>query len=86
MSIVAVQFQNKSKPEEFSGREYTYFSDVELEVGEVILAPTKNGMGIVRVCRTDMRESEIDAHVMPFVRTIESKLMPNDLEVLRCSQ
>ena len=81
MSIVAVQFQNKSKPEEFSGREYTYFSDVKLEVGEVILAPTKTGMSVVRVCRTDMTDSDIDERVMPFMRTIESKLTPDDLEV-----
>jgi hypothetical protein len=82
MSIVAVQFQSKSNPEEFSGREYTYFSDVELDVGDIIIAPTKNGNGIVRVCRTDMRDGEIDERVMPFMRTIGEKLTPDDLEVM----
>lgn len=81
MSIVAVQFQDRNNPETFAGREYSYFSNVPLEVGDVILAPTKNGTGVVRVCRTDMKDSEIDERVMPYMRTIEEKLTPEDLEV-----
>ena len=92
MNIIAVQFQNKDNPEVFSGREYTYFSDVDLTVGKVILAPTKNGTGVVRVCRTDMKETEIDERVMPYMRTIEQKLTPadpvndmiDDLEITLC--
>lgn len=81
MSIVAVQFQNRDNPGQFSGREYSYFSNVPLEVGDVILAPTKNGTGVVRVCRTDMKDSEIDDRVMPYMRTIEELVRPEDVEV-----
>ncbi len=80
MNIVAVQFQSRTNPEEFTGREYTYYSDVELAVGDVIFAPTKNGTGVVRVCRTDVRDSEIDERVMPYMRTIEEKLTPKEAE------
>lgn len=38
MSIVAVQFPDRNNPEEFAGREYTYFSNVPLEVGDVIVS------------------------------------------------
>lgn len=81
MSIVAVQFQDKRNPEEFSGRAYSYFSNVELTVGDVIIAPSKNGNAVVRVCRTDMKDSEIDERVMPYMKTIEELIRPEDLEV-----
>lgn len=82
MSIVAVQFPDRNNPEEFSGREYTYFSNVPLEVGDVIVAPTKRGNGIVRVVRTDMKEADLDESILPFMRTIEELVRPEDLEGL----
>ena len=80
MNVVAVQFQSKSDPEGFAGREYTYYSKVPLTVGDVILAPTKKGDTIVRVCRTDMADSDIDESVKPYMRTIEELIRPGDLE------
>jgi hypothetical protein len=81
MSIVSVQFQSKNNPEEFAGREYTYFSNVELAEGDVVMAPTKNGQGVVRVCRADMADEDIDDKVRPFMRTIEELVRPEDVEV-----
>ena len=41
--IVAVQFKSKADPTGFGGREYTYYSTVDLAVGDVIVVPTKRG-------------------------------------------
>ena len=81
MEIVAVQFQDKKSPDEFAGREYSYYSKVPLSVGDVILAPTKKGATFVRVCRTDMADSDIDDNVKPYMRTIEELVRPEDVEV-----
>ena len=81
MSIVAVQFQDKRNPEEFAGREYTYYSNVPLAVGDVIVAPTSKGKGVVRVCRTDMADADIPENARPYMKTIEEKIRPEDLEV-----
>jgi hypothetical protein len=76
MNIVSVQFENKKDPQGFTGREYTYFSNVELNEGDVIYAPTKSGEGLVRVCRVNVADSEIDEKVRPFIRTIEELKKP----------
>jgi hypothetical protein len=78
MNIVSVQFQNKNNPEEFTGREYTYFSEVELVEGDIILAPTKNGESAVRVCRVNMSDSEISDSVRPYMKTIEKLVRPKE--------
>ena len=76
MSIVSVQFQSVRRAGEFSGREYNYFSNVELNPGDVILVPTKTGKSVVRVCRTDVADSEIEEDVRPLMRTIEEIILP----------
>lgn len=83
MNIVSVQFQSKSAPGKFAGREYSYYSKVPLEVGDIILAPAKNGATPVRVCRVDIPESEINDNVRPFTRTIEEKVVPESNEALK---
>ncbi len=73
MDIVSVKFQSKKNPEEFSGREYSYFTQIPLEIGDVVVAPTKGGGSAAIVSRTGILESEltIDAKLL---RTIESKI------------
>ena len=81
MSIIAVRFQSKKKPDEFTEREYTYYADVPFTVGEIILAPTSKGTAVVRVCRTDMTDADIDDNIRPYIRTIEERVKPNDMDV-----
>ena len=82
MKIISVQFRADSKTDgdhpEYRGREYSYFADVD--VGDEIVVPTKNGQGVARVCRTDVKESQIDERVMPYMRTIEKIVKPEDRE------
>ena len=51
--IVGVRFQN-SWNEKFSGKAYHYFSVIPLEVGDMVIAPTKNSESIAQVCEVDM--------------------------------
>ncbi len=78
MSIIAVQFQSKKTPGEFSGREYNYFSNVELSVGDIIIAPTAKGQSAVRVCRVNVADSEISDHVRPYMQTITEIVRPDE--------
>ena len=79
MSIVAVQFRNNYNLEMFSVAKYLYYSNVDLSVGDIIVVPTKNGSGVVRVCQTDMKDSEIDERVKPYMLTIEEFVSPEDM-------
>jgi len=82
MKIVAVQFKDRKDPDNFAGREYTYFTKVDLSVGDVIVAPVGKGSGTVRVSRVNVRDSEIDERIMPKMRTIEKFIKPE--EVRKC--
>lgn len=71
-SIIGVQFQSKLDPREFCGREYNYFSAIEVRVGDIVVAPTAKGDGIAKVTSVDVPESKIDERVMPLLKTIEN--------------
>ena len=87
--IVAVQLKNKNDPSGYGGREYTYYSKVNLAVGDVIVVQTKYGEVPARVSKIDMKASEIDVRVEPFMKTIEKKMTPADEQKCRacgCTQ
>jgi len=87
--IVAVQFKSKADPTGFGGREYTYYSTVDLAVGDVIVVPTKRGDGTARVSRVDVKASEIDVRVEPYMKTIEEIVHPAEEQKCRvcgCTQ
>jgi hypothetical protein len=73
--IVGVKFQDKLHPDEFTGKEYNYFvaDGLDLKVGDIVPVATKNGPGIAKVTRIDVKESQIDIRVKPYMRTIEEK-------------
>ena len=82
MNIISVQFQSKLNPEEFAGREYTYYINGTVEVGDIILVPTKNGTGTAIVYRTDMKESDITEDIKPFIKTIDEIIYPAEEDKL----
>ena len=71
MDIVSVVFQNKKDPCKFEGREYNYKAAIPLNIGEIVIVPTKNGEGKAKVVQTSIKESEIrfDPNLL---KTIES--------------
>lgn len=76
-TIVGVRFQN-SWNEKFSGKAYHYFSVIPLEVGDMVIAPTKNSESIAQVCEVDMPECMIPLDVLPKLRTITKMAEPED--------
>ena len=85
MGIVAVQFESRYRQGLFAGKEYNYIANIELEPGDVIIVPTYNGDGVARVTRRDVEESEIPENILPMLRAIEEKVVPdtaNRLDVI----
>lgn len=70
MKIVAAQFMGEY---DFEGREYTYYSEVDLQPGDIIRVQAGKGTGIVRISRIDLDDSEISEKVKPFMKTIVTK-------------
>lgn len=56
-----------------SGREYSYFTDIPLELGNLVVCPSAKGDGQGVVTAVNVPESKIDERVLPKLRTIERK-------------
>jgi len=78
VDIVSVKFQDKNNPEEFSGKEYTYYAPINLKEGDIVLVETKNGNSVARVARTGIAEDEItfDIRLMKSVISLASEEIP----------
>jgi len=59
MEIVSVQFQSKNDKEEYTGREYSYIAGVPLKLGDIVAVPTKNGIGVAKVTKVNLRASDV---------------------------
>lgn len=71
--IVSVKYEDKYTPKTFSGRAYSYFSSIELKVGDIVEAPTKFGNSIARVSEINIPESKI-RDIKPYMKVISRKL------------
>lgn len=71
--IVGIKYEDRFYPGTFSGKEYSYFTDIELEVGDLVEAPTKYGKSIALVTATNIPKEKIKG-IEEFMKTITIKL------------
>ena len=72
-NIVSVKYEDKLEPRTFGGKAYSYFTEVKLEVGDLVKAPTRNGLNIARVTKVDIPEDKIE-NIKPYMKTITKKI------------
>lgn len=58
MNIVNVQFEDR-KTKEFVGREYAYYSEDTLAVGQMVKVPTRYGDGTAKVSKINVDPSDV---------------------------
>ena len=68
-TIVSVCFKSKYS-EEFGGKPYHYFTDIPLNVGDVVKVPTAQGESIAKVYEINVSESCVDERILPNLKTI----------------
>lgn len=71
--IVSVKYEDKYNPKTFAGKSYSYFSSIQLEVGDIVKAPTKFGDSIARVSEIDIPEEKVE-NIKPYMKIISIKL------------
>ena len=59
-NIVSVKYEDRYMPKTFSGKAYSYFTAIPLEVGDLVVAPTSNGKKIARVSVIDIPEFQVE--------------------------
>lgn len=75
-NIVGVKYESDYTPRTFSGKVYSYFTDLKLNEGDIVIAPTVYGTSIARVSRINIPEEEIK-DIKPYMKTITTRIDKN---------
>ncbi len=68
-NIVSVKYEDKFAPKTFTGKKYSYYTAIPLEVGDLVIAPTSFGEKIARVSEINIPEYRIEM-IKPYLKTI----------------
>lgn len=72
-NIIGVKYEDKYIPRSFGGKAYSYFTDLDLKIGDLVEAPTQYGTSIARVSILDIPEDKIE-NIKPFMKNITKKI------------
>jgi hypothetical protein len=75
--IVGVKYEDKFEKKTFTGREYSYYTDLDLEIEDIVEVPTRYGKSIAQVTRTDIDKQEIEK-IKDYMKVIDTKLDKNE--------
>lgn len=70
---IYVKYEDEHWPRTFGGKEYSYYTDLQLEVSDLVEAPTKYGTSIAKVTRINIPEEEIK-DIIPYIKNITKKI------------
>lgn len=76
-NIISVKYEDKFSPKTFSGKSYSYITQVDVEIGDLVIAPTTYGDKIARVSEIDIPETRIE-NIKQFLKTITYKINKNE--------
>ncbi len=72
-NIITVKYEDNEYPKTFSGKAYSYYTNKELNVGDIVEAPTKYGISIARVSEINIDEEKIK-NIKPYMKIITKKI------------
>lgn len=79
--IVGIKYESKFEKGTFEGKEYSYFTDMELEKNNIVEVPTRYGTSIGMVTRIDIPEEEIQG-IEEFMKVINKRIAFNREEYM----
>ena len=72
-NIISVKYEDKFNPKTFSGKAYSYYTAVDVVVGDLVIAPTSYGDKIAIVSEINITEDKIFM-IKPYLKLITDKL------------
>ena len=82
-NIISVKYEDNYEPKTFGGKAYSYYTAVNVEVGDLVIAPTANGEKIARVSEINISEDKLQ-FIKPYLKLITDKI--NKKEYLQNNQ
>ncbi|MCI8470473.1 MAG: hypothetical protein HFJ35_03125 [Clostridia bacterium] len=72
-NIISVKYEDNYMPKTFSGKSYSYYTAVSVEVGDLVIAPTANGNKIARVAEIDIPDYKVE-FIKSYLKLITDKI------------
>lgn len=72
-NIISVKYESEYVPRTFVGKSYSYYTNIKLEVGDIVEVPTCYGTKIARVSKINIPEEEIK-DIKPYMKTVIRKI------------
>lgn len=72
--IVGVKYEDKFEKKSFTGREYSYYSNLDdLKIGDIVEVPTRYGTSIAEITRINIDKNEIES-IKEYMKIISVKI------------
>ena len=72
-NIISVKYEDRYIPKIFTGKAYTYYTAVNVKVGDLVIAPTSYGDKIARVSEINIPQSNVEM-IIPHLKLITTKI------------
>lgn len=75
MNIIAVKYATHTSDDgtkEFTAKEYNYFCNIPVDVGDIITVPVRKSFQEAVVTEVNIPEERVGS-ILPFLKTIEAK-------------
>lgn len=76
-NIISVKYEDSFMPKTFGGKAYSYYTSIDVEVGDLVIAPTCNGDKIARVSEINIPEYKVEM-IKPYLKTITQKIIKDE--------
>ncbi len=70
-NIVSVKYEDEYAPKTFNGKSYSYYTNIDVNIGDLVIAPTAHGEKVAIVTEINIPEHKIEM-IKPYLKTIET--------------
>lgn len=72
-NYISVKYEDNYVSKTFGGKPYNYYTELDLKVGDIVIAPTVSGEKIARVSEINVPEEKIES-IKPYLKTINQRV------------
>lgn len=72
-NIISVKYEDRYEPKTFGGKAYSYYTNTDVNIGDLVIAPTSYGEKIARVSEINIPETKIE-DIKPNLKLIIGKI------------
>lgn len=85
-NIISVKYEDNYMPKTFSGKAYSYYTAIDVKIGDLVIAPTAYGERIARVSEINIPEYKVEmirAHLKLITDKIDKDQYINNSQLMK---